>query len=174
MKHAAHYSPGCWEKPKWKKLWAVFIEALAKHGVVTQACRESGLERNCAYLIKQSSLEREREWLAATEASVDHLIYEARRRAAEGVHEDVYYQGDVVGQKINYSDSLLMFLIKGQRPLYSTERREISGPNGALIPVPMISLNTLSDDDLRELLRISRKLKQPNSDKEVHPTTEAE
>lgn len=151
--------PANWEKPKWQKLWAAFIEALGKHGVVTRACRESGLERNCAYAMRNTSIEREREWIAAVETSVDYLISEARRRGHDGVQEPVYYQGEVVGWNTKYSDQLLMFLIKGQRPIYATERREISGPEGGVIPMPSISLTALSDDDLRELLRISYKLK---------------
>jgi hypothetical protein len=33
---------------------------------------------------------------------------EITRRAIEGVEEDVYYKGEVVGKKKNYSDTLLL------------------------------------------------------------------
>ena len=43
-------------------------------------------------------------------------VDEAARRAIDGVREEIYYKGKVVGEKYNYSDSLLMFLIRGAFP----------------------------------------------------------
>lgn len=45
---------------------------------------------------------------------VQGLYSAAVQRAVRGVEEDVYYKGDVVGQKIVYSDSLLTTLLKGK------------------------------------------------------------
>lgn len=52
----------------------------------------------------------------AKERAVDRLESEARRRAVEGVTRHVYYKGEVVGEQTDYSDSLLMFLLKANRP----------------------------------------------------------
>ena len=41
---------------------------------------------------------------------------EAFRRAYEGIGEDRYFSDDLVGSVIRYSDRLLMFLLKAQRP----------------------------------------------------------
>jgi len=46
------------------------------------------------------------------------LLEEVDRRALEGVEEDVYFQGKVVGSKRVYSDNLLMFRVKGIMPEY--------------------------------------------------------
>lgn len=44
------------------------------------------------------------------------LEMEAFRRAVEGVGEDRFFRGDVVGTVTRYSDRLLMFLLKARRP----------------------------------------------------------
>lgn len=41
---------------------------------------------------------------------------EAFRRAVEGIGEDRFFKGDVVGRVTRYSDRLLMFLLKARRP----------------------------------------------------------
>ena len=46
----------------------------------------------------------------------DALEAEARRRAVKGVRKPVYYKGKVVGFNRKYSDTLLMFLMKGAMP----------------------------------------------------------
>jgi hypothetical protein len=57
----------------------------------------------------------------AAEDATDLLEEEARRRAIEGVPEPHFYEGWVrVVQK--YSDSLLMFLLKGKREAYREKR----------------------------------------------------
>ncbi len=50
---------------------------------------------------------------------------EAVRRAYEGVKEDVFYQGNVCGEKQVYSDGLLMFMLKAARPDVYRERTSI-------------------------------------------------
>ncbi len=46
----------------------------------------------------------------------DALASEARRRAVEGVLKPVYYKGKLVGFIREYSDTLLMFLMKAAMP----------------------------------------------------------
>lgn len=48
------------------------------------------------------------------------LLEEVDRRALEGVKEDIYHQGEVVGSKRVYSDNLLMFRVKGLLPNYKS------------------------------------------------------
>lgn len=55
------------------------------------------------------------EWDICEEMGVDSLEDEAVRRGHDGVEEDIYYKGEIVGQKTNYSDAVLMFLLKGKR-----------------------------------------------------------
>ncbi len=61
------------------------------------------------------------------ERAIDVLEAEAIRRAAEGVNEPVYYQGEVVGERKVYSDLLLMFLMKKLDPSYKDSHQQNVG-----------------------------------------------
>lgn len=64
---------------------------------------------------------------AAMDTAADRLEEEARRRAVEGVEEPVgWYQGEPGGYVRKYSDTLLIFLLKGARPQKYRERVEQS------------------------------------------------
>ena len=62
------------------------------------------------------------------------LEAEARRRAAMGVEEPVFYKGQVVGHIRKYSDNLLMFLLKAHWPEKFRENlsidQRVSGSDG--------------------------------------------
>ncbi len=60
------------------------------------------------------------------------LESEAIRRAVRGVEEDVYYKGDVVGQKTVYSDGLLGKVLEARVPEYS--KKESNNNNTFLGP----------------------------------------
>lgn len=52
--------------------------------------------------------------LEAERMGTQGLVSAAIQRAVHGVEEDVYFKGEVVGQKTNYSDSLLATLLKAK------------------------------------------------------------
>ena len=84
----------------------------------------------------------------AQEAAADYLEAEAWRRAAEGTEKGIYYKGKKVDIQKEYSDTLLIFLMKGIMPEKYRDRSytEISGPGGG--PVQFESqLKSLLDDD---------------------------
>lgn len=88
-------------------------------------------------------LEADEEFALAVQTIVEmtneELVVEARRRAY-GTDEAVYYKGEVVGVKKNYSDNLLMFLIKGRMPEY----RDGAGAKRGI---------EVSDDEMNEAIR---------------------
>jgi len=107
-----------------------FIEHLSSTGNVTLAAELAGIGRTVLYEIRNEDVNFAEAWEDSLQQATDRLIEEARRRAYEGVEEPVFYQGETCGHIRKYSDSLLMFLIKGRRPEYATERRELSGRDG--------------------------------------------
>ena len=104
------------EKPRISPGKAQFLAAFEVSANVAQACRVVGWSRANAYKHRANDPEFAKLWLAAEDVAVDALALEARRRAFEGTVEDVYHQGQVVGQKVNHHDTLLMFLMKAHRP----------------------------------------------------------
>ena len=94
----------------------IFLDVLAGGGSVTLASATAGIGRQRVYEWRQDDANFATEWDVAIEAGTDVLEDEARRRAVEGVEEPVFFQGNTVGHVRRYSDTLLIFLLKGRRP----------------------------------------------------------
>jgi hypothetical protein len=107
-----------------------FLDALSKTGNVSHAARTAVISRRAVYEWRNEDESFKAEWDDAVEQATDLLEIEARRRAVEGTVKPVFYQGEKCGEIHEYSDVLLMFLIKGKRPEYATERREHTGKDG--------------------------------------------
>lgn len=103
-----------------------FLVAYAECGNISQAARESGVIRNNHYLWIQDDESYARAFAEATDIAGDHLESEARRRAIEGVRKPIFQGGKQVGEQLEYSDTLLIFLMKGARPEKYRERHDHS------------------------------------------------
>lgn len=125
---------------------AAFLAAYAKTGNITQAAKLAKVDRSDHYgWLKSEAYERK--FADAHEEACELLEVEARRRAVEGVKKPVIYQGEICYQKVwnpetkewhvrntpltirEYSDTLLIFLMKGAMPDKYREniKTEISG-----------------------------------------------
>lgn len=139
------------------------LAAYAKTGNVTIACLAAKVSRNSHYRWLETDPTYQKAFDLAQREADDYLEAEARRRALDGIDEPVIYQGELMGEKVEYndtpeknhfipltvkkySDTLLIFLMKGARPekYRDNHRHEISGPGGKPIE---------TKDVLREQLR---------------------
>lgn len=103
---------------------ALFLEAYALCGNITRAAEQIGVTRQAHYeWLKDEGYARK--FGDATEMAGDRLEEEARRRAVDGVEEPVFYLGEQVSTVRKYSDTLLIFLLKGARPTKYRERGQI-------------------------------------------------
>lgn len=115
-----------------------FLAALAETGVVRDACEAAGIGRRTAYHLRERDPEFAAKWDEALEDAADLLETEAVRRARHGVKKPVVYKGQLCGTWVDrdgnvvdqtapgarmvplavteYSDTLLIFLLKGIRP----------------------------------------------------------
>ena len=98
-------------------------------------------------------------------AATDSLVAEARRRATQGVNEPVYYKGEVVGTIRKYSDTLLIFLLKGALPEVYRERYEISGGDKAIRVKSDPGREKLADDTLKALITFGEQLRRVKEDR---------
>lgn len=114
-----------------------FLRALAECGVITDAAKVAGVERKTVYRWREQDPDFAKAWDEAEQEAADKLEREAIRRAVEGVEEPVFHQGKIVGYVRKYSDTLLIFLLKGYKPERYKERQahELSGPGGGPIPI---------------------------------------
>lgn len=112
-----------------------FLTAYAEVGTITQAAKTAGIDRGTHYLWMEKDPEYVQAFAAAHEQACDSLEQEARRRAVEGWREPVYQQGAKVGEKRRYSDTLLIFLMKGNNPTKFGDKVEQTHKGDAANPV---------------------------------------
>jgi hypothetical protein len=135
-----------------KKGWqSVFLTELAARGVIKDACAVAGVSRQAAYKARERSATFAAQWDQAIEEAADVMEREAFRRAVEGVEKPVFGSlgakmgAGVVGHIQEYSDTLLIFLLKGIRPEKYRERTDVRHSG-------KVDVSTLSDDELRAIV----------------------
>jgi len=127
-----------------------FLEYLAQGVSIAKSIKLTGCSQSLVYNERTSNPEYAKKWDEARCKGAYALEEEAWRRAVEGVPEDIYHRGQVVGTRINYSDTLLIFLLKGLFPERYSDKRHIF--HDSKIPM-QFSLGIERDDtDQDELL----------------------
>ena len=99
-----------------KKKQKRFLAAYAKTGIVAKAAQAAGISRQTYYDWYDTDDEFREAAKEAKQAATDAMEHEAWRRAVQGVEKPYFYQGRVVGHIREYSDNLLMFLLKSRDP----------------------------------------------------------
>jgi len=117
-----HHDRQCFDYHKQGK----FLENFAKTGHFTMSCKVAGVTATTVYQYMRTSDEFKAAVEEAREYSVELMESEARRRAVEGISRIIYYQGMPCGREQQYSDGLLMFLLKGNAPGKYKDRAEIN------------------------------------------------
>lgn len=117
-----------------------YLDILRDAGTRVKAARQAGI----AYATVMARRRDDPEFAAAEDEALDEaadlLEAEARRRAFEGVERTkIVNVGGEAREYVEttYSDTLLMFLLKGQRPDKFADRTksELSGPGGKEIEI---------------------------------------
>lgn len=94
-----------------------FLDALAHGWTPTKAAKLAGISRSQAYLWRSQDPEFAADWDEAWIEGVDALEDEAFRRGVTGITREVLDKdGKKTGEIIEYSDQLLMMLMRGRRP----------------------------------------------------------
>lgn len=123
-----------------------FLAAFREFGNVRLACEAAAVGRSSHYRWLDQDPDYAEEFEQAKADAVDVLEAEARRRAVDGVEELVgWYKGQAGGKIRRYSDTLLIFLLKGLRPEVYRERMEVRGFLGK------IDFNTLSNEVIERI-----------------------
>ncbi len=93
-----------------------FLDAFARLGVVTHAATAAKIDRDLHYKWMKSDPAYAEAFTDAETRAIDTLEREAWRRAVEGNKRPVFHQGKKCGELTEYSDVLLIFLLKGRFP----------------------------------------------------------
>jgi hypothetical protein len=105
---------------------AAFLSAFAELGTVTHAAIAAGIERTTHYRWVKEDDAYAKGFVEAEGKAIDSLEREARRRAIEGTEKPIYQGGQMVGTVREYSDTLLIFLMKGANPSRYRERIDLT------------------------------------------------
>ncbi|MFI5022624.1 MAG: terminase [Alphaproteobacteria bacterium] len=93
-----------------------FLAALAAGATVTRAAKDTSASRQAWYGAREHDTAFAEAWDEAVKIGNDALEDEAVRRGAVGVRRAVYQGGKRVGFVREYSDALLMLVLKARRP----------------------------------------------------------
>lgn len=119
--------------PEMKARFVELLRATGNFSVSSRACGfgPAAFKRHREQDDAFDEAVREAEFEAA-----DALEAEARRRALEGVAKGVYYKGKLVDIETIYSDTLILALLKANKPDKFADRTkaEVSNPDGSLRP----------------------------------------
>lgn len=95
---------------------AKFIASLRMYGVVAVAIRAAKINRTTLYDHRHKDANFAAKWADALEDAADALESEARRRAERGTLRPVFQRGEKVGSVREYSDTLMLAMLKAARP----------------------------------------------------------
>jgi hypothetical protein len=116
----------------WRPL---FLAALAEGYHVRDAAIRASVDSSAVYAERKTNPAFAKGWGEAHVTGTRELEREASRRAYHGELRPVYQGGELVGHIREYSDSLLMFLLKARRPGKYRENVSVehNGFNGLLL-----------------------------------------
>lgn len=85
-----------------------FLEHLAQRGNVRAACTAVGMSHEAAYQLRRRDALVARAWAAALELAREASAQVLACRALDGIEEDVWHRGEVVGTRRRYDSRLLL------------------------------------------------------------------
>lgn len=106
--HAGHPSPTSRHDGWTPEVRVKFLEALANCGNISSAAAFVQMSRTSAYNLKRRDVNFSRGWDSAVLLARDVATDFLQDRAINGIEEDVYYQGEVVGSRQRYDSRLLL------------------------------------------------------------------
>lgn len=132
--------------------WAPdFLGAVARLGIILDACTVAGIGRTAVYQRRDSDPDFAQALAQALEDACDDLEGEARRRAFIGVERRKFHPktGDEYTER-EYSDGLLTLLLRAHRP--EKFRENVKVEHGGKVNVT-VKAEDLSDDELAAIAK---------------------
>jgi len=111
------------------------LKYLAEGWSIRHACEKSGCTPPTLRQYREADPEFDEQCSEAIEMGTDALEDTALMRARFGTDKPVYYQGEECGHIREYSDTLLIFLLKARRPEKFSERirQTLENPDGSAV-----------------------------------------
>jgi hypothetical protein len=117
-----------------------FLDAVATGVSVAACCRAACVDPSTVYHHRRRSAHFRRLWHDAAHRSTRLLEYEAQRRALHGTAKPVFHKGEQCGTVQQYSDGLLMFLLKARRPAVYRDGQDESSTRPVQLQVNLVNV----------------------------------
>lgn len=114
---------------QWAEAWERFFANLQTTCKVAKSCEFAGVSYMEMSRRRKADPEFEKRFQESYDAGAQALEDEAIRRAFEGVEKPVFFQGVQCGSVQEYSDQLMIFLLKGARPEKFKDRTQNENTN---------------------------------------------
>lgn len=113
-----------------------FVETLAETGCVREAAAAAGMSARSAYRLRArpDGTDFARAWDAALHLAASRLVALAFDRVTNGLREEVWKDGELVGTRIRPSERLHVFLLTHLAPM---QFGKLSGMLPAAVPDPV-------------------------------------
>ena len=115
-----------------------FLTVYVKTATISKAAHAAKISRSSHYEWLKKDPKYVVAFTEAQEEATEGLEAEARRRAVDGWLEPVFYQGELVARVRKFSDTLLIFLLKGARPGKYRENVRLSGDDAQPLVFKMV------------------------------------
>lgn len=130
-----------------------WLEAFRERGTVSEACRVTGVGRTTVYGWRAKHEEFAVAWADIEEETTERMEREAFRRGVEGVEREVYHRGEVVGMERQYSDTLLIFMLKARRPEKYRDNLHVQHAGKVTLDATAEAVRAMSREELLERAR---------------------
>jgi hypothetical protein len=128
----------------------LFLESLALGNTVERAAESASVSARIVYEHRNTDAEFAAAWERALEAGTQVMEQEAFRRAVQGTTKPVVSGGQIIAWVREFSDTLLIFLLKARRPhIYREMTAQLGGTQQHL------HLHGLSDEQRRAVLQLA-------------------
>lgn len=133
-----------------------FLEAFEQCGVIAEAARLANIDQDCHWIWLHADPQYKAAFVKAEQIAADRLETELINRVYDGVKEDVWWQGQIVGATRKFSDTLLIFALKGAKPdKYREQWKGELQHAGALAISRGPDLKQLSNEQLQQLKQLA-------------------
>lgn len=117
-----------------------FLSKYLRYCAIGKAATAAGISRRQVDRWLTSDSKFAADFKDAQKEALEILEMEARRRAVNGVNKPIFYKGEKCGAVKEYSDTLLICLLKANAPEKYRERQEITGPNGGPVLIKEVEV----------------------------------
>lgn len=129
--------------PDWAPL---FIGALMEGESVRKAARIAGVNVTMPFHRRKTDECFKRSWREAANIGTELMEQEAARRAFHGTIKPVFHKGEECGSIREYSDTLMIFLLKARRPdKYREGIEDVVGRGNMTVNINVVNVDKIED-----------------------------